>query len=343
MLRFLRDDGLVDRPLDQRLDLIGELAAGGVEEFDAVVFVGIVRCADDDAETAPELLRHVSDAGRGQRTDQHHVDAGRNESRLQRGLEEIAGQPRVLADKHTPAGGCQHPRRSTREPQRKIYRHGRLPDASAYSIGTEAAHRQPTGSAPWRPCNTALTMRTASRVGATSWVRMIRAPMETASAARPRPPYRRSSALRSRMRPMKLFRDTPTKQSHVVFQSFTKANPRIQHDGVLRHPRRQAGFARLHEEFGYLGHDILVERAVLHRTRLALHVHQTHSHSRPGSPLAGTGCPQSKDIVDDVRAGRGGCGHHARLAGIDGNRHVQGACDALDDRHDPLGLDGFLD
>src|SRR5450631_35941 len=170
-----------------------------------------MRRADDHAETAPEPLRHVSDAGCGQRPDQHHVDAGGHEPRLQRRLEEITRQSRVLADEHPAAARCQHPRRGARQPEGKIYGHGGLPDAAAYSVGTKATHGQRAHSAPWRPCSTAATMRIASRVGPTSWVRMMRAPRETASAARPRPPYRRSSVPRSRMRPLKLFRDTPTK------------------------------------------------------------------------------------------------------------------------------------
>ena len=59
--------------LDALFELIGELRAGGVEELDAVVVVEIVRRADDDAEVAVESARHVRDAGRGQRPDEHRV------------------------------------------------------------------------------------------------------------------------------------------------------------------------------------------------------------------------------------------------------------------------------
>ena len=138
------------------------LLPGGVEELDAVVLVGIVRGADDHAEAAAEALGHVGDAGRRQRPDQHHVDAGRDEARLQRRLEHIARHARVLADEHAAALRREHARRRARQPQREIHGHRRLADPAAHAVGAEIL----------RHCYrllaiTALTMRIASRVGAT--------------------------------------------------------------------------------------------------------------------------------------------------------------------------------
>ena len=109
----------------------------GVEELDAVVVVEIVRGADDDAEAAFELAREIGDAGSGQRTDQHDVDAGGDETRLERRFEHVAGQARVLADQHRAAVRREHARRGARQSQREIHRHRMLADPTADAVGAE--------------------------------------------------------------------------------------------------------------------------------------------------------------------------------------------------------------
>ncbi len=49
---FLREHAAFHLRLDALLEFVGKLGAAGVEELDAVVFVGIVRSADHDAEGA---------------------------------------------------------------------------------------------------------------------------------------------------------------------------------------------------------------------------------------------------------------------------------------------------
>ena len=75
--------------------------------------------------------------GVGSGPDQHHIDAGGDESRLQRRLEHVSGHARVLADEHAAAARRQHARRGARQAQRKIHRHRRLPDPAAHAVGAE--------------------------------------------------------------------------------------------------------------------------------------------------------------------------------------------------------------
>src|SRR6202020_2049914 len=129
---------------------------------------------DDDAEIASESLRHVGDAGRGQRTDQEDVDAGGDEARFERRFEHVAGDARVLADQHASAARGQNACGCAREPQCEIDRHRRLAAAAATPISPkEPAHLPP-------PVMTPPTICTASRAPATSWVRTMRAPALTA-------------------------------------------------------------------------------------------------------------------------------------------------------------------
>src|ERR1700730_9139222 len=203
MLGFLRHHGEVEQAFDLVFRLIRQLAAGGVEEFDAIVLISVVRRADDDAEAAFQALRHIRDARRRQRADQHDIDPRGDESRLQGGLEHVSGDACVLADQHASAARSQHSRGGARQAERKIHGHGRLTDTAAHTVGAEIFVQLSV------PC-TALTMPMASYVAATSWVRTIRAPFITASAASPKPPYSRSSTDLPRILPMKLLRDTPT-------------------------------------------------------------------------------------------------------------------------------------
>jgi hypothetical protein len=123
--------------LDARLGLVGQLAAAGIEELDAVVLVRIVRGADDHAEVALETLRQVRDAGGRQRADQHHVHARCDEARFERRFEHVAGEPRVLAHEDRAAFGREHARRGTRQPQRELDGERMLADSTAHPIGTE--------------------------------------------------------------------------------------------------------------------------------------------------------------------------------------------------------------
>ena len=84
--------------LDLLLDLVVELVAVGTEELDPVVVVGVVRSGDDDASIGAQRTGHVGDAGRGQRSHEHDVDAHRQDAGGQGVLQHVAGKAGVLAD-----------------------------------------------------------------------------------------------------------------------------------------------------------------------------------------------------------------------------------------------------
>ena len=85
-------------PLDLQLDRVGELVAVRPEQLDAVVLVRIVRGRDHDPEIAAHHARQHRDRRRRQRPQQHHVHAHGQEAGGERGLQHVAGEPRVLAD-----------------------------------------------------------------------------------------------------------------------------------------------------------------------------------------------------------------------------------------------------
>ncbi len=90
--------GALDLRLDRLLDLVRELVAIGAEQLDAVVLVGIVRGRDHDAGIGAQGPRQHGDGGRRQRPDQDHVHAHGDEAGGERGLDQVAREPRILAD-----------------------------------------------------------------------------------------------------------------------------------------------------------------------------------------------------------------------------------------------------
>jgi hypothetical protein len=98
--RFLAADFPAEALLDFRFDGIGQLAAVGRKELDAVVFVGVMRRADDHASLQPQGAREVGDRRSRQGPGEHHVHPGRGESRLERRLEHVSGDARVFPDQN---------------------------------------------------------------------------------------------------------------------------------------------------------------------------------------------------------------------------------------------------
>ena len=152
--------------------------------------------------------RQVGDAGRRQRTDQQHVDAGGDEARLERRLEHVARHARVLADQHRAALGRQHARRGARQAQREIHGHRVLADPAANAVGAEIlpCHR------PTLPAAPAPRPRAPHRtVAATSCARTMRAPLQHRNggqrhaAGQPLAPTARPVSL-----PISDLRDRPT-------------------------------------------------------------------------------------------------------------------------------------
>ena len=133
--------------LDLFLPGIGQLGALGAEELDAVVVIRVVAGADDHAQAGALGARQIGHARRGQGAQQHHVHAGRVEPGLQRALQHVARDPRVLADQHHGTGflAPQHTAHGMRQAQREVGGDGRAAHQAANSIGTKicACHSAP--------------------------------------------------------------------------------------------------------------------------------------------------------------------------------------------------------
>ena len=173
---------------------VGQLLALRREELDAVVVERVVRGADHHAQVQPQRARQVGHAGRGQRAGQQHVDAGRGEAGLQRGLEHVAGDARVLADQHRRPrrrSRLQHAAHGMAQAQHEVGRDRRLADRAADAVGAEifSAHRHVVSArCDRRACHCGHRPRrrqtfSASTVAATSCTRTMRAPRCTAASA----------------------------------------------------------------------------------------------------------------------------------------------------------------
>ena len=253
------------------LELVRELAAVAVEELDAVVLIAVVRGADDHAEVAAEALRHVGDAGRRQRTDQQHVHAGGDESRLERGFEHVAGDARVLADEYAAAVRREHARGGARELA------GRNPPSSA---------ARPPGRAPRRFRNTPLNglSRPCTALDHPDGIARRRHIVRAHAYARPRPQPRPQArgrrpaapaAGRPSTRPMVALarhpdqerrarapRDAPRFLSNARLCScrLPKPKPGSSAIGLRRNPRREAGRALLAQEGSHLADHVMIVR-----------------------------------------------------------------------------------
>ncbi len=339
----------LERGLDLLLDRVWKLPAVGGEELDAVIGVRIVRGADDDPRREPERPREVGDCGGRHRAAQHDVHARRREPRLERGLEHVARDPRVLPDQHrrplvaAPAPGDDLAGREP-EPKHELRRDRRLADPAPDPVGAEilAAHPLPS---------TAASTASASRVAATSCTRTILAPRCTASIAAATLAARRSSAGRPVMRPRLDFRDQPASTGNPSAAISPSRARRVRLCAtVLPKPKpgsttirsranagRDAGRSAGGEEIPHLGDHVGVRRLRLHRPRAPLHVHQAHCRVRRRDQFERTGRGERGDVVDHRRAVRKRGAHDLWLGRVDGNRHLE-IGDPLEHRQDPRKL-----
>ncbi|MCW0450404.1 hypothetical protein NB706_003238 [Xanthomonas sacchari] len=130
----------VQRGLDRLLGGVVELLAVGGKELDAVVVVRVVRGADDDAGVGTESAREERHRRSRHRPEQLHVGAGRDQPGLQRRLEHVAGDARVLADHH--GGMCrtvmrQHTPQRITETHHEIGGNHTLSDPATNTVGTK--------------------------------------------------------------------------------------------------------------------------------------------------------------------------------------------------------------
>src|SRR6266513_1920201 len=190
---------------DRRLGAVGQLEAVAGEELDAVVGVRIVRRADDYAGREPQRAREVGDPWRRQRAAKQHIDSRGGEACLERGLDHVARDARVLADQHGRMRPLprQHLARGIAEPQHEVGGHRALAHRAAHAVGAEIipAH------ALWYASQTPMT----SRVSRTSCTRSIFAPLCSASKAIARLPASRSSTGLPVSLPSVDLRDTPAR------------------------------------------------------------------------------------------------------------------------------------
>ena len=157
----------------------------------------------------------------------------------------------------------------------------------------------------------------ASWTGATSWTRNIRAPRSYAITLVASVAATRSSSSRPVILPEERLargpdehrpaqRDQlvqPRQQLEVVRERLAEADPRVEHDPPLVDPVRDRELDALLQERLDLGDDVVVARVVLHRPRLAQHVHQAEVGAGPrdhgGHLRVAT---QGGDVVDERRA-----------------------------------------
>ncbi len=128
----------IDQLLDHQLDLVGKLGSATGKELDAVVVMGIMRGADDDAGLGMEGTRQVSNRWRRHRPQQQHIGARSRQPRLQRRLEHVARNSGVLADQDAALallaeGHACRPAQL----EHKIRGNRRLPNMSANAVGAE--------------------------------------------------------------------------------------------------------------------------------------------------------------------------------------------------------------
>jgi hypothetical protein len=84
--------------LDQVLDLVGQLHPTVGEELDPVVRGRIMTGRQHDPQLGAEVRGQVGHRRGGHHPEKQHVDAGTGQPGDHRGLEELAGRPRVAAD-----------------------------------------------------------------------------------------------------------------------------------------------------------------------------------------------------------------------------------------------------
>ena len=134
---------------------------------------------------------------------------------------------------------------------------------------------------------------------------------------------------------MNAFRDAPIttarwpqliaarQELEVVLERFREADPGIDENLLAidsaRRPRRR----ELSQLARHVVHDVVVIRQLLHRPRLAAHVHQDDRHAAAAASVAhGRDRPQRADVVDDVGARVERRLRDLRLRGIDRDRDV---------------------
>ena len=129
----------------------------------------------------------------------------------------------------------------------------------------------------------------------------------------------------------------PAQQLDVVLDRLAEADARIEADALFGDPRRDGEREPLFEERPDVGDDVAVARVVLHRPRLAEHVHQADVGARLGDDLRQLRvAPQRRDVVHELCAERESAPRDLGLRRVDRDRHL--ARQPLQHRHDATQL-----
>ena len=122
----------------------------------------------------------------------------------------------------------------------------------------------------------------------------------------------------------------------VVRQRLAEAEPRVQHQVAFGNAGLEAGRDALAEKSQQIFNNVPVLRVLLHRSRLALHVHDAYRHVQCGGSGQRLRVAQAVDVVDHRRAGRDRGAHDFAFHRVDGNRCLEFSANRLDDRHNAL-------
>src|SRR5712691_12787602 len=91
-------------------------------------------------------------------------------------------------------------------------------------------------------------------------------------------------------------------EREVVLEAFPEPDSGIERDGIRRHPRRFKDLDTFREEGSHLPHDIGVPGMLLHRLRVAEHMHRHDTKLVRGNEAYHRGVLQPRYVVDDGRA-----------------------------------------
>ena len=186
---------------------------------------------------------------------------------------------------------------------------------------------------------------------ATSWTRsIVGAVGASASTQDAIVPPRRSSTSRPVILPMKLLREVPTherppelaelaepaQQLEVVLDGLAEADPGVEPDPLLGDPGRERELDPLGEERPDVVDDVVVARVLLHRPRVALHVHQHDLAAALGAQRRQLGVARS--AVTSLTIAAPASSAASATAAFEVSIETRGAVaagEALDHRHDP--------
>ena len=131
--------GLRQHPFNLEFNIIRELGALGVKEFDAVIGIGIVGSTDDDPGRGFLTAGQHGHRGRGHGSQQRDTSPCRDQSSLKRRLKHVAGHPGVLADQHMGLtfGRGEYPPGCPSELEHKVRRHRVFTHLAADAVGTK--------------------------------------------------------------------------------------------------------------------------------------------------------------------------------------------------------------